>query len=494
AQEQHQEIPLERKWAKPKSKEETFILPNKVDDPKGYKQAVKKNRHRLRVEFFGREGFDFFLKHDSILRTLQNTSYSEQGLDKTIVVHLYYTTDKRGRIFDFLGEKWDPYIREVTVDNGPINKTADLRDKLCVAITKLQPPSKVTNKEEEEEQQQSEKGETLENEMEVEIQPEPVGESKSQSQSRDTDTELRRLNTKEQRELHKGMGKIAEPEPEAEAEIMSEDSDSNTTKRDSKELKKLKKEQKILQKKMGIFETALRQIANLTNKMITRASSNGEAPQDVALMRQEFNAIFQTLKQQDTDRALPEFTFDFFLKPEELASEVDINPHQQATVNNINTNQEEEEEDHKDGDIHFKKEAKSEKGEENVSSSCLHTSDDEVKPVANPLPLPLHLPRESGIIEAQPQHQQNETKQLLSNKRNKRKLLEQKEPWSQMTKGVLTIWQAIKLIIQRGESEEKLRQNKNTAGSWKPVLDPDYEHRQIFLAFLASDCTIDLNE
>ncbi len=329
---QHQQITLERKWAKPKSKEETFTLPNKVDDPLGYKEAVKKNRHRLRLDFFGREGFDFFLKHYSILRTLQNTSYSEQGLDKTIVVHLYYTTGKRGRIFDFLGEKWDPYIREVTVDNGPINKTADPRDELCAAINKLQPPSKVVNKEEEEQrQQQQEEGETLENEMEVEIQPELVIENKLHSRHRDTDTKFCHLNKKEQRELNKGTGKIATTE--AEAEILSEDSDSNTTKRESKELKKLKKEQKSLQKKMGIFETALRQIANLTSKMITKASKNGEAPEDVAVMRQEFNAIFHTLKQQDTDMTLPEFTFDLFLKPEELAPETEINIDQQALKN-----------------------------------------------------------------------------------------------------------------------------------------------------------------
>jgi hypothetical protein len=134
--------------------------------------------------------------------------------------------------------------------------------------------------------------------------------------------------------------------------------------------------------------------------------------------------------------------------------------------------------------ILFHEEDISERVEDNVSSSCFHASDDEVKPV-----------EESCLQKSPIEPQQHlQTTKLLSNKKNKKKQAVQKEPWSHITKGVLTIWKAIKFAIQRGESEEEMRQNKNTPSNWKPILDPEYEHRKLFLAFLSSECSIGFNE
>lgn len=117
-----------------------------------------------------------------------------------------------------------------------------------------------------------------------------------------------------------------------------------------------------------------------------------------------------------------------------------------------------------------------EKNEDNLaspSSSFINTSDDEVKPVEN------------HHIYKSPTKPHQHTKTIKSSLPKRKQ--EQKRPWSHLEKGVLNIWQAIKLAIQRGLSAEQLRQNKNTAGSWKPVLDAEYEHRKLFLAFLASE-------
>jgi hypothetical protein len=197
-------------------------------------------------------------------------------------------------------------------------------------------------------------------------------------------------------------------------------------------------------------------------------------------VRQEHNT--NPKEEQKDPENLDDNRDDFYLESPKLrvpSEEGKGSTHQEKSVKSSETKKLS-----KKRDILFHEEDISERVEDNVSSSCLHASDDETKYV------------EESCIQTSPIESQQHLQiiNLLSNKKNKKKQAVQKEPWSNITKGVLTIWQAIKFAIQRGESEEEMRQNKNTPSNWKPILDPEYEHRKLFLAFLSSECSIGFNE
>jgi len=69
-------------------------------------------------------------------------------------------------------------------------------------------------------------------------------------------------------------------------------------------------------------------------------------------------------------------------------------------------------------------------------------------------------------------HNTNKTPQIIRTLQDL-----QKYPWRNIKKGVLNIWQAIKFDLQRGNTEEEIRQNRNTTSSWKPIIDLKYDHR-----------------
>lgn len=128
-------------------------------------------------------------------------------------------------------------------------------------------------------------------------------------------------------------------------------------------------------------------------------------------------------------------------------------------------------------DILFSAEHVSEK-QEDQSSSFIGTSD-EVKFIEEP------LVQQTPII-AQKPFKTLPNNQKKTKEKQARHAQKARRPWSHLSEGVLTIWRAIKSNIHSGRSEEEIRQDKNTSSSWKPVLNPQYEHYELFQEFLKS--------
>ncbi|MGF1923980.1 MAG: hypothetical protein ACQUHE_07345 [Bacteroidia bacterium] len=378
------------------------------------------------ITFESEAGYNLLLADRKELLKLKKSSYLDLKFleqNNQYRVHLYYKDRKKTRFSHWL-PKYPQVKKTVEVDETDIRIKVELeKNSLSQAIDAIQ----------------------IEPDSSKSVRPKDLGHEKPPSPQ----------------EHIKGKKKIKVNENRTKSQLISEISNLKA------DLDALRNNQVQTEKKMLVLLDEQEFYKSVLSEVIEKLSPRTKT---------QYEHIFDNTEKQKkgNNGKNHDYTDDFYLESPKSRVPTEKGKGPDYLENSAQSSERIEE-----MDIFPHEENISEKQEEdNASSSLIHFSADEAKFIEKS---PIHKSPTEHVEKLQT----IETLPAKKTTNNKRKLQTvRKMAWSNFREDVLKIWRGIKAAMQRGESEDQIRQNKNTSTNWKTVLDPNYKYREIFQAFL----------